>query len=110
MRPKGDPAVRTRVEALLRAGQAAWCGMVRLEIWAGIGDERERRTLGAYEAVLPELAIHADIWQGACELGNRARRAGKTIPASDILIFACARAHGVEIEHADVHFDILQRL
>ena len=47
MRPTGDPVVRARVEALLRAGEAAWCAMVRLEIWAGIGDERERRALRA---------------------------------------------------------------
>jgi len=57
MREQGDPVVRARVEALLRAGEAAWCAMVRLEIWAGIGDERERQALRAYEAVIPELPI-----------------------------------------------------
>ena len=110
MRPKGDPQVKARVEALLRAGDAAWCGMVRLEIWAGIGDDRERRTLQEYEAVLPELAIDEDVWQEACELASLARRAGKTIPASDMLIFACARHHNVALEHADTHFDMLAAL
>lgn len=110
MRPKGDPDVRSRVEALLRTGEAAWCAMVRLEIWAGIGDEREQRALRAYEAVLPELTIDEKVWQSACDLGGRARRAGKTIPAPDVLIFACARYHGVEVEHADTHFDMLAAL
>lgn len=46
----------------------------------------------------------------ACELAGRARCAGKTIPASDIVIFTCAVQHGVEIEHADAHFDMLKEL
>ena len=110
MRAKGDPAVRARVEALLRAGEAAWCAMVRLEIWAGIGNEREQQTLRAYEAVVPDLPIDAGVWQAAYELATRARGAGKTVPPSDILIFACACRHGVAIEHADAHFDMLAAL
>jgi predicted nucleic acid-binding protein len=110
MRAKGDAAVRARVEELLRAGEAAWCAMVRVEIWAGVGNEREQRILREYEAVVPDLEIDAAVWRAACELARRARRAGKTIPASDILISACARHHGVAIEHADAHFDILAAL
>jgi hypothetical protein len=45
MRERGDPEVCLRVEELLLAGQAAWCGIVRLELWAGIGDARERKLL-----------------------------------------------------------------
>jgi hypothetical protein len=41
------------------------------------------------------------------DLARRARRAGKTVPASDILICACARQHGVAIEHG---FDLLAAL
>ena len=110
MREKGDPVVRARVEALLRAGEAAWCAMVRLEISAGIGNERERQALRAYAAVIPELPIDAGVWQAACDLAGRARRAGKTVPPSDILICACARQHGVAIEYADAHFDMLAAL
>jgi len=84
--------------------------MVRLEIWAGVGNDREQRVLREYEAVVADLPIDAAVWQAACDLASRARRAGKTIPASDILICACARRHGVAIEHADAHFDILAAL
>jgi len=107
MRSRGDPLVRARVETLLQAGEAAWCAMVRLEIWAGVGNDTERRAVREYEAVLPNLAIDDDVWQSAFDLASRTRRAGKTIPPSDILIFACARHHGVEVEHADGHFEIL---
>ena len=110
MRPQGDAVVRSRVEALLRAGEAAWCAMVRLEIWAGIGNERERRALRQYEAVIPDLPIDAGVWQAAVDLASRTRHAGRTIPAAAILICACARRHGVAIEHADAHFDMLATL
>ena len=110
MRPKGDSAVRARVEALLRGGEAAWCAMVRLEIWAGVGNEREQRILREYEAVMPDLPIDEGVWRAACDLASRARRLGRTVPASDILICACARRHGVDIEHADPHFDTLAAL
>ena len=107
MRAQGDPVVRARVEDLLRGGDAAWCAMVRLEIWAGIGDERERKVLRQYEAVVPDLAIDDDVWQASFELARAARGGGKTIPPSDILIYACARRHGLTVEHADTHFDML---
>ena len=110
MRAKGDPVVRARVEALLRAGEAAWCTMVQLEVWAGAGNERERRVLREYEAVLPSLGIDDEVWQEAFELASRARRDGKTIPPSDILIYACARHHGAAIEHVDAHFEMLAAL
>ena len=110
MRSQGDAVARGRVETLLRGGEAAWCAMVRLEIWAGIGDERERRALRAYESVIPDLPIDANVWRAARDLAGRARRAGKTVPAADILICACARHHGVAIEHADAHFDMLAGL
>jgi predicted nucleic acid-binding protein len=84
--------------------------MVRLEIWAGIADERERRILREYEAVLPDLPIDDSVWRVACEIAGRARSGGKTIPATDTLIYACARAHGLEVEHADGHFDLLAAL
>ena len=43
----------------------------------------------------------------ANELAQLARQNGKTIPATDILIAACAQRHGVELEHADRHFAVL---
>ena len=45
LRRKGDAAVRSRVEALLKAGEAAWCSAVRLELWNGVGSEAGRRIL-----------------------------------------------------------------
>lgn len=110
LRAMGDAAIRAKVELLLETGQAAWCAAVRLELWAGVGSEKERRILRVYEQELPEFPIDDQVWEEACELASNCRKAGKTAPASDILIAACARHHGVEVESADVHFEFLMKL
>lgn len=110
MRPSGDPVIRARVEQLLSAGQAAWCNPIRLELWCGVRRDGDREKLQRYELMLPDLEITPTIWDEACELAGRCRKAGKTAPANDLLIAACARHHGVHLERADAHFDFLLTL
>jgi predicted nucleic acid-binding protein len=107
LRPDGDGEVRARVEAALRSGTACWCSLVRLELWKGAGGDREKRVLREFERLVPELAIDDRIWSDACDLARRCRAAGVTVPATDILIAACARHHGAELEHADADFDAI---
>jgi hypothetical protein len=110
IRRRGDPAVRARVEQLLRTGEAAWCPVVRLELWAGVGGDADRKLLRDYQRRIPELPVTDAVWQEACDLADRCRRAGQTAPPHDILIAACARHHRVEIEHDDAHFEQIARL
>lgn len=84
--------------------------MVRLELWAGVGGEQERKTLRDFENHIPDLGITDEVWEEARDLAGRCRKAGKTAPASDILIAACARHHRVEVETADAHFEFLMKL
>lgn len=105
LRPDGDLAVRQRVEAALRTGQACWCALVRLELWNGAGGDREKRILKEFERVLPELAITNEVWEGAYQLARSCRAAGASVPATDLLIMACADHHGADVVHADAHFD-----
>jgi predicted nucleic acid-binding protein len=107
LRRRGDPAVRARVEGLLVAGEAAWCAPVRLELWAGVGGDKERRALREYEAVLPDLPVTDEVWQEAHHLADRCRREGDTASAMDLLIAACARHYGVGVETADRDFERL---
>jgi predicted nucleic acid-binding protein len=110
LRRRGDPRISARVRELLEHGDAAWCPAVRLELWNGVGDESDRKILRDFEHTLPELLITDEVWADACALASRCRRAGKTAPAVDVLIAACARHHGVELEHADEHFEFLMTL
>lgn len=110
LRQSGDPAKRDRVNALLAAGEAAWCPVVRLELWRGVTNTAERRTLRRYEALLPDYDITAVVWERAIRLADRGRTAGVTTPMADLLIFACATLNDLEIVHDDEHFDALARL
>ena len=110
LRKSGDPAKRERVHALLQRGSAAWCPPVRLELWRGVTNDSERRALRHYESVLADLAITDEVWDLAIRLADRGRAAGVTAPLADLLIFACASIHGVDLAHDDSHFDQLAAL
>ena len=110
LRPNGDPKVRSRVEAALTSGEACWCPLVRLELWNGAAGDRDRKSLRDFDDVLLEIAIDDDVWASAYELARRARSAGVSVPATDILIAACARRHGADLETADSDFERLAAL
>jgi predicted nucleic acid-binding protein len=109
LRRDGDPVVRARVVALLEAGTARWCSMVRLELWNGAGGDREKKILRDFERLVPELDITPNVWSTAYELARGCRAAGVTVPATDLLIDACAREHGTALEQADGDFDDIAR-
>jgi len=110
LRKSGDPALRDRVNALLASGEAAWCPAVRLELWRGVTNDVERKTLRRYEALLPNYEISPEVWDRAIHLADRGRSAGVTAPLTDLLIFACAKLHGLDVAHHDSHFDELAKL
>ena len=110
LRKSGDPAKRGRVNALLESGEAAWCPVVRLELWRGVTNDAERKTLRRYEALLPDYEISAEVWTRSIQLADRARASGVTVPLADLLIFACANVHGLEVANDDTHFDDLKTL
>ncbi len=110
LRPDGDLEVRARVERALQGGEACWCPIVRLELWNGAGGDREKKALREFERLLPELGIDDDGWRDAYELARKARSGGVTIPATDLLIAACARRHEADLEHSDSDFDQFEKL
>jgi predicted nucleic acid-binding protein len=73
LRRSGDPAKRARVNALLESGEAAWCPPVRLELWRGITNDAERKTLRRYEALLPDYEISPEVWDRSIRLADRGR-------------------------------------
>jgi predicted nucleic acid-binding protein len=110
LRPDGDLAVRGRVEAALHAGTARWCPLVRLELWNGAGGDREKKVLREFERLVPELEMTSDVWDDAYDLARRCRSAGVSVPATDLLIAACARHHGAQLEQSDGDFDRIARV
>ena len=98
------------MERALQVGEACWCPIVRLELWNGAGGEREKKALRDFERLLPELGIDDEVWTGAYELARKARSVGVSIPATDLLIAACAQRHDADLEHSDSDFTQLEKL
>lgn len=109
LHPSGDLRRREEVAALLRAGEACWCDMVRLELQRGSG-EKNRRPLELIDATIPLLETTREVWNLACLLASKARAAGTPLPNTDILIFAVSHFHRVELLHCDRHYEALGKV
>jgi predicted nucleic acid-binding protein len=107
MRRTGDADTRSQVQAILRSGRARFCDFVRLELWNGVGGDAERKWLAELEQSVEMVSTDAEVWSEARRLAQETRRQALTLPASDLLIAACSRVHGLEILHRDGHFDRL---
>ncbi len=105
LRAHGDSKVDEEVRALLKSGEAAWCDVVRIELWNGARGHHEESVLHEMEQILPNLPILPEVWSRAIMTARRVRGAGRTVPVTDHLIKACAHIHGVDLLHADKHFD-----
>jgi predicted nucleic acid-binding protein len=102
-RPKGHPSVRRAVEALEK--ESLFVSVVTIgEIAKGLLKEgKNKRELQAWlqdleryyaDRILPVDLETSHTWG---ELTAAAQRAGKIVPASDGLIAATARRHGVHV-------------
>lgn len=104
LRPEGDRDVRRAVEEATRDGDAVLCDMVLVELWAGARGKREQDAIARLEADLEVLTIGTDVWREACVLARTCRAAGVTVPATDLVIAACAAHHRVGLLERDQHF------
>jgi predicted nucleic acid-binding protein len=104
LRKTGNEEVRKRVFQLIVDGDAAWCDVVRLELRQGAVHPKEHVFLRELEADLPSMPMTPTVWDAACDLAVALRHAGQTVPLTDVMIFACAKTHGLDLEHQDKHF------
>jgi len=96
------------VEALLAEGEAGWCDLIATELWNGARGEKERKALQELEEAVTLFPLDTAVWQQARRLAQKCRQVGVTVPTVDLVVAACAFRHGLEIEHDDEHFDIVQ--
>ena len=108
LRTDGDPQVRSKVSALMKEGRVCLCDMVLLELWNGAQGDRETNNLKRLEDVLSKLITDSEVWVKARELARACRLKGVTVPATDLLVYACAARHKVDLEHSDEHFELIR--
>lgn len=110
MRTKGDDATRAHVTAAVEAQDAHFCDFVYLELWNGVQGDRERAWLQNIRRYVKWVPTDDKVWPLARSLADRSRRSGLTLPASDLLIAACAAAHQLGLLHRDRHFTKLEEV
>jgi predicted nucleic acid-binding protein len=100
-----DSPLETKVtlQELLKSYQAAWCGVVKLEVLAQVSRDK-RGPLAAYFSVIPYLTITERVWESARILCWKLKDNGLTIPMGDALIAALAIEHDCRVFSADAHF------
>ena len=110
LRRQGNAEIREHVRSLLLEGQACWNELILVELWNGAQGNAEKKMIRELETDIPLLSITSAVWQQTCKLAEKARDQGKTVPTTDIIIFACCKYHKVELFHNDQHFDLLMQL
>ncbi len=107
LRRDGDPAVRDQVRTLVTDDAAVLCDLVVLELWNGARGDRETQALTEITRELARLPTTDEVWRTAVNLARACRTQGLTVPATDLVVAACARAHGASLLHRDRHFDLI---
>lgn len=95
------------VDTALAQGRAAVCNVVAAELLTGCRSQREYREMELLLSSLAWLPLTDECWARAAALGFNLRRSGLTVPLTDRLVVATARAYEVELLHRDAHFDLL---
>src|SRR5438067_53322 len=109
LREGGDTGVRERVTSLVLEGEAAWCDMIRLELWHGVRGGREK-DLVELEQVVVTLPVDEAVWDNAITLAKVSRSRGLTVQSPDLVIVATAQRHGVRIDSMDAHIERLVKM
>ena len=110
LRIDGDSDLRATVFELTKEGQAVLCDIVRLELWNGARGAAEHRMIRDLGGEFDCVQTSNEVWDFAADLARKCRSKGLTVPATDILIASCARHHGLNLIHADRHFDEIDAL
>jgi len=107
LRSDGDQTIRDMVVELTTEGNVVLCEMVLVELWNGAQGPSEQRMLRDLSDELERVPTTNEVWELAFDFAQTCRRKGLTVPATDLLIAACASYHDLRIVHADQHFDRL---
>ena len=101
------PAVKDRVDDLLKENSIITTGIVKLEILGGTKTEKDFQRLKTRLDALDMVETDTSLWEETYGLAFKLRRKGVTVPYTDILIAACAQKVEATVLHADAHFDLM---
>ncbi|MBI4859502.1 MAG: PIN domain-containing protein [Candidatus Riflebacteria bacterium] len=103
-RPDGRSKVQQAVTAVIKAGDAATCGIIAVEILGFIARKAEFEIVSADFGALIDAGVRPDDFSRAVTMGRALRSHGVTVPATDLIIASIACGRGALLLHADEHF------
>ncbi len=101
--------IKKRLENLLDENRAVVAGIILAELLTGIHNDKDRDFLEESFLGMPFLEATRDIFAMAGKMGATLRKKGITLPISDLLIAALAKAHSLTVLTLDNHFLSLAR-
>ena len=103
------PEVRTRLEPIIEAGEAATCAIVDLEVLYSTRNQPEHTRVQARRALAyRRVELTEAIFQRAISVqGLLAGRSRHRLPIPDLIIAAAAEAAGLTVLHYDADFDTI---
>jgi len=110
LRAGTDPFPALAAVAEAREFEFATCGMVMVEVCRGLRDPAVLNRFRERFAVMIFLPTTSQVWERASHLAWSLDRQGKTLPATDLIIAACALHAGAAVLTADAHFDSIPGL
>lgn len=94
----------------LRDLDAAICGTTRAEILAGARDSHHRQRLLEILETLAQIATSDSLWDEIGDALAALRRAGITVPFTDVIIAAMSIASGLPLWTRDKQFKLIRQV
>jgi predicted nucleic acid-binding protein len=108
-RKSGDESLKAELAELLRSGRTAMTWPVWVELHLGAKGKRDEENLKGWREVSDWLEFDDACWVEAAKTARACLRSGVNVPFGDVLVFACATRHGVELLERDRHFEMIRK-
>jgi predicted nucleic acid-binding protein len=99
--------LKNRVDQLLRLNTVAIIPLVKVELLGGTKTEAEFEKLHRRLNSLINFEINDEVWAKAARMSFNLRKAGLTIPHTDVIIAAAALVNQAILIHIDKHFEMI---
>jgi predicted nucleic acid-binding protein len=109
-RQTGSAVVQAAVAAAIARDDLAVNGIIHVEVVGFAADEKERRMLLADFRGFHRLELSDADFDLAAAIAFDLRRLGRTVPATDLIIAACAIRAQAELLHVDDHFEEIAKV
>ncbi|MBI2071528.1 MAG: PIN domain-containing protein [Gemmatimonadetes bacterium] len=105
--PTGRPALQAAVKEAVAQDRVGTMAMILIEVLRGALTSDSYEVLQTDLAALHWLDVTPAVARRGAKIGFSLDRAGKRVPATDLLIAATAIEHGYALWHNDGHFEVI---